>query len=118
MVPSFYATPLLGQDSDEDLAKKAQNPIANMISLPLQNNTSFNIGPYDRTQNVLNIQPVIPLYDGKLVTRTILPIITQPDYASESGSTTGLGDLSLTAFYVPKSGEFMSTPQRSSTGTP
>ncbi len=103
---ALYA-PCHAQDSEEDLAKKAQNPIANMISLPLQNNTSFNIGPYNRTANVLNIQPVAPFYEGRLITRTILPIVTQPDILSESGSTTGLGDLNITAFYVPKSGETM-----------
>ena len=45
--------------SGADLAKAAQNPLASMISLPFQNNTNINMGPNDRTQNVLNIQPVI-----------------------------------------------------------
>ena len=49
------------EEEEEALAKKAQNPLANLISLPFQNNTSFGVGPLDRTQNVLNIQPVIPL---------------------------------------------------------
>lgn len=68
----------------------------------MQNNTSFNIGPYNRTANVLNIQPVAPFYEGRLITRTILPIVYQPDIISESGSTTGLGDLNFTAFYSPE----------------
>ncbi len=72
----IWDAPCHAQDSEEDLAKKAQNPIANLISLPLQNNTSFNIGPYNRTANVLNIQPVAPFYEGRLITRTILPIVT------------------------------------------
>src|ERR1017187_767913 len=42
------------------LAKAAQNPVANMISFPIQNNTNFGIGPYSRDQDVLNFQPVIP----------------------------------------------------------
>ena len=45
----------------EELAKAAQNPVADLISLPLQNNTNFGIGPDDKTQNILNIQPVYPL---------------------------------------------------------
>ncbi len=102
-----WDAPCHAQDSEEDLAKKAQNPIANLISLPLQNNTSFNIGPYNRTANVLNIQPVAPFYEGRLITRTILPIVTQPDILSESGSTTGLGDLNFTAFYSPESDKVM-----------
>ncbi len=98
----IWGAPCHAQDDHSDLAKQAQNPIANLISLPLQNNTNFNIGPYDRTQNVLNIQPVAPFCDGRLITRTILPIVTQPDFLSESGGSTGLGDLNFTAFYVPE----------------
>jgi hypothetical protein len=47
--------------SAEELAKLAQNPIANLISVPFQNNTNFNYGPDGGTQDVLNIQPVIPV---------------------------------------------------------
>ena len=47
-------------DSDS-LAVASQNPIANMISVPFQNNTNFNVGPYNRTQDILNIQPVVPM---------------------------------------------------------
>jgi len=43
-----------------ELQKAVQNPVANLISVPLQNNSNFGAGPYDRTQDVLNIQPVIP----------------------------------------------------------
>jgi len=47
-------------DATAELAKQAQNPIANLINLPLQNNTIFGAGPQgERTLNVLNIQPVI-----------------------------------------------------------
>ena len=49
-----------GEDEAAELARAVQNPIADLISLPLQNNTNFNFGPRERTQNVLNIQPVIP----------------------------------------------------------
>ena len=44
----------------EDLAKDSQNPIANLISVPFQNNTNFNVGRLDNDQNILNIQPVVP----------------------------------------------------------
>ena len=47
-----------GEDSDA-LRKAAQNPVASLISVPVQENFNFNISPFDRTQNVLNIQPVI-----------------------------------------------------------
>jgi len=73
-----------------------------MISLPLQNSTSFNVGPFDRTQNVLNIQPVWPFSLSpslNLITRTIVPVISQP--IGESESKFGLGDINFTAFFSP-----------------
>ena len=66
----------------EDLAALAQNPVANAISLPLQNNTMFNIGPDQDTANLLNIQPVIPLdltENWNLITRTIVPVLYVED---------------------------------------
>jgi len=98
----FSFTGLLYPQDKDDLAKKSQNPVANMISLPLQNNTSFNIGPYDRTQNVLNIQPVYPITLSEnlnLITRTIIPVISQP--IGEIDSKFGIGDINFTTFFSP-----------------
>jgi len=98
-------------DKLEALAMEAQNPVANLISLPFQNNTSFGIGPHDRTQNVLNIQPVVPFSlndDWNLITRTICPLIYQPFVGQESGGKFGLGDINITAFLSPaKPGKIM-----------
>jgi hypothetical protein len=88
----------------EEMAKMVQNPIANLISVPFQNNTNFNVGAQSGTQNVLNIQPVIPVSlnkDWNLITRTILPVITQPGFVPGQGSTTGLGDIQFSAFASP-----------------
>ena len=88
----------------EDLAKMSQNPVANMISLPLQNNTTFNWGPQEKTRNVLNIQPVWPIEmtdDWNLITRTILPVISQPGVAPGQDRENGLGDTTFTAFVSP-----------------
>src|SRR5271170_4720021 len=63
------------------LRNAAQNPVASLISVPIQDNFNFNIGPSDRTQNVLNIQPVIPITLNKnwnLIVRWITPIVYQP----------------------------------------
>ena len=88
----------------ESLAEEAQNPIANLISLPFQNNTTFGMGPNgDRVLNVLNIQPVVPFAlskDLNLVTRTILPVVSQP--AADGSQRGGLGDLNPSFFFVPK----------------
>jgi hypothetical protein len=96
---------LQAQDSAEELSQQAANPVANLMSFPFQNNIDYGFGPFDRTRNVLNIQPVIPLFDGKLITRTIIPIIWMPDISSESGyAFKGLSDMTFTAFYVPSDG--------------
>ena len=90
--------------SAEDLAKLAQNPIANLISVPFQNNTNFDYGPEGGTQNILNIQPVIPItlnQDWNLITRTILPLIWQPELGPQQDSTFGLGDTQFSAFLSP-----------------
>ena len=90
--------------SAEDLAKLAQNPVGNLVSVPFQNNTNFNTGPLSGTQNILNIQPVIPFTltkDWNLITRTILPVITQPGFAPGQGSSTGLGDIQFSALASP-----------------
>jgi hypothetical protein len=64
-----------------DLQKATQNPVASLISVPIQNNSNFGIGPNDRTQNVLNIQPVVPIRASEnwnLIIRSIVPVIWQP----------------------------------------
>lgn len=92
----------------EALAKAAQNPVANLISFPFQNNFNFGVGPEDVTQYVLNVQPVIPISlneDWNLITRTIVPIINQPSPAPGIPPASGLGDINPTVFLSPaKSG--------------
>jgi len=87
-----------------DLQKATQNPISSLISVPLQNNTNFGVGPLDRTQNVLNIQPVIPFRVSEkwnLITRTIVPLIYQPDVTQRNLGVMGLGDINPTFFLSP-----------------
>ncbi len=97
--------------STEKLARAAQNPVASMISLPFQNNTNFNFGPESKTQNVLNVQPVLPFElndDWNLITRTIVPVISQPGFVPGQDRTDGVGDTVFTAFLSPKdSGEWI-----------
>jgi hypothetical protein len=90
--------------SAEELAKLAQNPVGNVISLPFQNNTNLNFGPNKGTQNILNIQPVIPVEidkDWNIITRTILPVVWNPSLGPDDSATSGIGDLQLTAFLSP-----------------
>jgi hypothetical protein len=64
-----------------DLQKAVQNPVAGLISFPIQSNTNFGIGPFGRSQGILNIQPVIPVnvsQDWNVIIRWISPIVWQP----------------------------------------
>jgi opacity protein-like surface antigen len=88
---------------DEDLAKKSQNPIADLVSLPFQSNTNFNVGPFNRAQEVLNIQPVVPLHinaDWNMISRTIIPVISQPSPIFDN-NTNGIGDITQSLFFSP-----------------
>jgi hypothetical protein len=93
--------------SDEDpdaLRHAAQNPVASMISVPFQNNVNFGTGPYSKPQNVLNIQPVIPLKisdDWNLITRWVTPVISQPQLTPTGEREFGLGNIQPSFFLSP-----------------
>ena len=96
--------PTKPKDDAENLAKKSQNPVADLISVPFQSNTNFGVGPSNAVQEVLNIQPVIPIHlgDFNLITRTIIPLVSQPNLGvGQSGSTFGLGNINATFFFSP-----------------
>jgi hypothetical protein len=91
-------------DADTELAKKTQNPVADLISVPFQNNFNFNTGTKDEMVYVLNVQPVIPIKlteDLNLITRTIMPIINQPSLFDGMESAFGMGDINPTLFFSP-----------------
>ncbi|RJP66366.1 MAG: neuromedin U [Candidatus Abyssobacteria bacterium SURF_17] len=105
----------MAEGDESELAKKTQNPVSDLISVPFQNNWNFDVGPIERTQYVLNIQPVWPISlndDWNLITRTIVPVISQPAFFHEAPPglpssvpddhrTTGLGDINFSAFFSP-----------------
>ncbi|MBK0399528.1 hypothetical protein H0I76_10020 [Limibaculum sp. M0105] len=91
--------------ADADLAKQLQNPIANLISVPIQSNFDFDLGPADGWRSTTNIQPVIPITlgdDWNMISRTIAPVIYQDDVAGDSGSQFGLGDTLQSLFLSPQ----------------
>ena len=97
-----------GESAAADLAKASQNPVADLISLPIQHNFNFKTGPGDDVLNIMNIQPVIPVRlneDWNLINRLILPIIWQPEMAPGMGTQSGLGDIQYTAFFSPAKSE-------------
>jgi hypothetical protein len=101
IAPSAFA-----QSDEQALAQQLSNPVAALISVPLQLNYSQGIGPVeDGSQWLLNIQPVIPISISEkwnLISRTILPVISQSDLFPGAGSQFGIGDTLQSAFFSPK----------------
>jgi len=109
-----------------DLAKASQNPVASMISVPFENNATFNNGRNDDFVNVLNVKPVFPMgltKDWNLIHRAIIPLVYQggafvgdtrvggsvvpggtTEYViagQELGSQFGIGDIVYQGFISP-----------------
>ena len=97
--------PGLGQAQDDtQLAQKSQNPVADLISVPLENDLNFGVGPRKDLQYILQAQPVIPFRlngDWNLISRTIVPFIHQPELAPGFGDVSGLGDIVESLFLSP-----------------
>ncbi|MBK1790787.1 hypothetical protein [Persicirhabdus sediminis] len=97
------ASAMVAAGQSKDLAAAAQNPLASMISLPFQNNTTFGNRDGD-VSNTLNIQPVLPFElgdDWNLITRTIIPVVSAPDPFG-GGNVNGISDTSFTGWFSPK----------------
>jgi hypothetical protein len=93
----------IAQQPTEELAKAAENPVAVIISVAFQNNTNFNVEPFNRTQDILKIQPVFPISlnpDWNLISRTTAPVMLQPSRTTNVDSF-GLGDINETVYLSP-----------------
>ena len=91
---------------DAGLAQELSNPLADLMTIPIQVNYDRDIGPRDDGWKLqTNIQPVIPFHlndDWNLISRTIIPVIDQEDIFPGAGSQFGLGDINLSLFFSPK----------------
>lgn len=89
----------------EELAKELQNPVASLISVPFQSNYDGEIGPARGGRRfTVNIQPVIPFSlspEWNIISRTILPVVTQTNIAPGLGTQTGLSDTVQSLFLSP-----------------
>lgn len=88
---------------NQGLAEASQNPVANMISLPMKNKFNFGRGPDDAFSYVLEMQPVLPVTLGKinLINRFIIPVAYEEGLYADMGSSTGLMDITYQAFFSP-----------------
>ena len=102
------STPLVFGNNAE-LAQALSNPVADLISVPIQSNVDFGIGPGGGTKWTTNVQPVIPFGindEWNLISRTILPVVDQQGIALGGASDAfGLGDLTQSLFFSPKDPE-------------
>ena len=103
--PLLAATsPVLAQDSDHDLAKKLNNPVASLTSVPLQFNYDCCFKPVGSDRVTLNVQPVMPFgvtRDWNLIVRTIVPVIEQPSSMAGGPTSFGFGDTTQSFFLSP-----------------
>lgn len=108
MIGLALALPAQAQDDEAaELAKKLSNPVASLISVPLQYNYDEYGGANDgASRNTLVVQPVIPFSlneDWNLITRTIAPLIDQQDFPVAALNESGLGDITESLFFSPQS---------------
>lgn len=90
--------------ADDDLQTKLANPVADLVTLPIQLTTTLNSGPQDRPQHTLNIQPVYPVRLGgtwSLINRLIVPVLSNPAVAPGQDRKNGLGDIVYEGFFSP-----------------
>jgi len=95
----------LEKDDAAGMAQKLSNPLAAMISFPMQLNYDQDFGEYDTGDRYLmNVQPVVPISiskDWNLISRTIMPVVTQDEIAVGTGRQTGLGDTTESLWFSP-----------------
>jgi len=93
------------EDQQAELAKKLNNPVASLISVPIQNNWDFGIGAANAMKYTVNIQPVVPVSiseDWNVIVRTILPVIYAESPVPGGANHSGLGDVTQSFFFSPK----------------
>jgi hypothetical protein len=93
-------------DDATEIAKKLQNPVGDLISVPFSNYTNFDVGPNKGTQDILEIEPVVPIHineDWNVITRTILPLVWSPSFEPfESVPPFGMAPTNFSAFLSPR----------------
>jgi hypothetical protein len=96
--------------SSQEMAKQLSNPVASLVSVPLQFNWDSGVGPNEDLRYVMNFQPVVPFTlneDWNLIGRFILPFIGQPALGQTGQASSGTGDIVMSAFFSPAKGNRM-----------
>ena len=111
-------------DDASELAKQSQNPVADIISIPFENNAYFDVGPSGKRMYTTTIKPVYPMKIGEnlnLINRMVAPVMylegqdklaMMPDEEIDVGgnlifpgtsSEFGLGNIQYMAYFSPAS---------------
>ena len=88
-----------------NLAQQLSNPVADLVSVPLQFNFADGVGPNEANRTILNIQPVVPFTlsdDWNLISRWIMPVVSQPSLGGGVGPSSGMGDIVFSTFFSPR----------------
>jgi hypothetical protein len=110
MCGALFAQPAAssgGSGDSAELAKKLSNPISDLVSVPFQFNWEQNVGPRDQTRFNLNVQPVMPFSltpKMNLITRVIVPFVSQPPLADGGVPAAGVGDILASFLLSPNTG--------------
>src|SRR5262245_12712404 len=97
VVLMLAATNARAEENAEELAKKLNNPISDLVSMPLQFNWEFGEGPDQDTWEITNFQPVVPFHiteNTNMIARLIMPTINTP-------GNTSMGDMTFSLFFSP-----------------
>ena len=117
--PPARAEEFIDEDPDVELAKKSQNPLGDLISLPFENNFDVSHGPKDALIYTLNLKPAYPVHlgdDWLLINRLTFPIVAQGERFPGEGSEFGLGDSVYQAFFAPRDSQGFGYPERPTGG--
>jgi hypothetical protein len=101
---SIFAQDAPALSKEQQLAAQVANPISSLISVPFQSNLYVGIGPLNGSRSITNFQPVVPMKLSEnlnLITRMVLPIVSQQDLTGFNQSQTGLSDALVSAFFSP-----------------
>jgi hypothetical protein len=91
--------------SDEELAKERQDPIADLMQVPIVSNLDFGAAAGNGFRYTLTIEPVLPVKITSgwyLVTKPIFSVASAPESTSGQGRTTGSSDLTTEFYFAPQ----------------
>ena len=103
---ALLTTSVCAQDrvTPPDMAKELHNPLSNLREVIVQLDVLPNVEPDSKADWATTVQPVWPFALGngwKVVTYSIIPVVSQPGLTPGADRTNGLGDSTFFGYFVP-----------------